>query len=276
MVEIVGPPSNVIRNRPITTELRGILESAAVATGIHKITIVSGGQTSNHIPSLKKVVGGWTGSRRHDNGRAADIMLKRNGNVLKFTNNDGSQVASFISAVATRGATGIGAATDYMGDRTIHVGFGNSVSNTQKLVWGRNGASANAPQWLRQAAAAGWSNQAFEIADFVGLEAGNTHVTARDGVWLRKGPGLEFGKIRLLSAKTKLTVVGTDGDWSRVDLEGDNLVDGHIHSSFLTSDLIFENFDYHEDVEEPSDSSELSSATLVKVSKRRVSKKVKK
>ena len=50
MAEIVGPPANVIRNRPITTELRELLDGSADATGVEKVVIVSGGQTSNHAP----------------------------------------------------------------------------------------------------------------------------------------------------------------------------------------------------------------------------------
>src|SRR5947209_208670 len=56
MAQIVGPPANVIRNRPITTELRALLNGAAEATGVQKVVIVSGGQTSNHAPNLEGVV----------------------------------------------------------------------------------------------------------------------------------------------------------------------------------------------------------------------------
>ena len=50
MAEIVGPPTSVIRNRPITTELRELLDGAAEDTGVEKVVILSGGQTSNHAP----------------------------------------------------------------------------------------------------------------------------------------------------------------------------------------------------------------------------------
>ena len=153
MANIVGPPNNVIRNKPITTELHDLLNGAADATGIEKVVIISGGQTSNHAANLNGVVGGWTGSHRHDNGRAADIELIRNGTTLAFTDTDGSQVEAFVTAAAARGANGIGAGVHYMGPNKIHVGFGNSLSDHQKLVWGAAGASANAPGWLRRAAA---------------------------------------------------------------------------------------------------------------------------
>jgi hypothetical protein len=163
MAQIVGPPANVIRNRPITTELRELLDGAAEATGVARVVIVSGGQTSNHAPHLNGVVGGWTGSRRHDNGRAADIELVRAGDTLTFTDTDGSKVAEFVTAAAARGAIGIGAGVNYMGRKRIHVGFGNSPTDLQKLVWGAAGLSANAPAWLRAAAGEGWSNPVEEI-----------------------------------------------------------------------------------------------------------------
>lgn len=235
MANIEGPPANKVRNRPITAELHAVLDGAAVATGIQKVIIFSGGQTSNHAPHLENVVGGWTGSRRHDDGRAADIHLVKDGTVLKFTDADGSEVEDFVTAAAARGATGIGAGVGYMGPTSIHVGFGKSPSDHVKLVWGKAGASANAPAWLKQAAAAGWNNPVAVVVEhaFAALGAGRSMVTARAGLWLRKGPGVEFDRGRLLDAGTMLAVVGFDGDWARVDLEGDGRVDGHVHSAFL-------------------------------------------
>jgi hypothetical protein len=228
MAVIVGPPANSIRNRAITAELREVLNGAADANGIQRVVIFSGGQTDNHAANLKNVVGGWTGSRRHDNGRAADIHLIKDGNTLSFTNSNGSQVAAFITDVAARGANGIGAATDYMGPTSIHVGFGLSPSDTTKLTWGRAGASANAPMWLRNAARAGWNNPAGDL-----ISAGRAIVKARGGLWLRRGPGLGFDRARLLAEGSALTIVGFDGEWARVDLEGDGSIDGHVFAAFL-------------------------------------------
>jgi hypothetical protein len=235
MAEIIGPPANVTRNRPITAELSALLNGAADATGIQKVVIFSGGQTSNHAPHLKGVVGGWIGSPRHDDGRAADVHLVKDGTTLRFTDADGSEVEAFVTAAAARGATGIGAGLDYMGPTSIHVGFGKSPSDHQKLVWGEDGLSVNAPGWLRQAAAAGWNNPiatGLEHA-FAALAPGRSMVMARGGLWLRKGPGIEFDRGRLLDAGTVLAVVGFDGEWARVDLEGDGRVDGHVHTAFL-------------------------------------------
>lgn len=253
MAVIVGPPANVIRCRPISAELRELLDAAADATGIDRVVIVSGGQTSNHAPHLKGVTCGWTGSRRHDNGRAADIELVRDGNTLSFTDSDGSQVAEFVTACAARGATGIGAGVNYMGRRRIHVGYGKSPSDLQKLVWGAAGASANAPSWLRAAAAEGWDDpvdEGFAAAGASVRISGGAVVAARGGLWLRKGPGLGFEPSRLLAEGTELSVLGFDGEWARVDLEGDGRIDGHVFAAFLgTAGQV----DINDGVEEPAE-----------------------
>ncbi|WP_275791463.1 SH3 domain-containing protein [Pararhizobium gei] len=58
-------------------------------------------------------------------------------------------------------------------------------------------------------------------------------VNARDGLWLRRGPGLAFDRARLLEAGTSLTILGLDGEWARVDLQGDGLIDGYVFAAFL-------------------------------------------
>lgn len=249
MAVIVGPPANATRCRPITTELQELLNGAADATGVDKVVIVSGGQTSNHAPHLKGVPCGWTGSRRHDNGGAADIELIRGGNTLSFTDTNGSQVAGFVTACAARGATGIGAGEHYMGKKRIHVGFGT------KAVWGAAGLSANAPAWLRTAVQEGWNNPAddnFATAAPV-RTSGRSIVAARGGLWLRRGPGLGFDRARLLDEGTELGILGLDGEWARVDLEGDGRIDGHVFAAFLQAAASGDAGDAGDDIEEPGD-----------------------
>lgn len=257
MVEIIGPPPNATRCRPITDELRELLNSAAVSTGIDKIVIASGGQPSNHAPELKNVPCGWTGSPRHDNGRAADIQLIKNGTTLRFSDSDGGQVAPFVTSCAAHGATGIGAGVNYMGPKTIHVGFGRTTSDTQQLVWGANGASANAPQWLRIAAREGWNNLTADagavISDLPAVS--RSTVNARDGLWLRRGPGLAFDRARLLEAGTTVATLGLDGEWARVDLEGDGLIDGYVFAAFLGAS---ETGNLDDGIEEPIDDAALA------------------
>ncbi len=102
------------------------------------------------------------------------------------------------------------------------------------------------------------------VFDFVGLSRtvgavggvakipGRYVVIARGGLRLRNGPGLEFDATRTLDAGTGMTVVGVDGpggEWARVDLEDDGLIDGHVFASFLAPAA--SDGHGHEDVAEP-------------------------
>ncbi len=64
--------------------------------------------------------------------------------------------------------------------------------------------------------------------------AGQLHVViARGALNLRSGPGTTFPVLRNLAANTVVSVVGRQGDWARVDLEGDGLADGFASLAFL-------------------------------------------
>ena len=135
------------RDLPIAPQLRNLLLSAAEASGVDLVRVTSGGQC--RIGTCTK----RTGSQRHDDGNAADLQLIVGERTLKFTsNNDLPTFKTFVTAAARAGATGIGAGVDYMGDDTIHVGFG------ARAVWGAGGRSANAPPWIKDAARAGWQS----------------------------------------------------------------------------------------------------------------------
>src|SRR5262245_52579321 len=134
MTTFTGPPTDAIRNKPITTELKQVFEKAALAAGIDKIQITSGGQDTLGEGNRR------TGSTRHDRGRAADIQLEINGTTLTFTDQSAHPaILTFVAAAAAAGAIGIGAGLGYMGNRTIHVGFGTSETDRTKLVWGAGG-----------------------------------------------------------------------------------------------------------------------------------------
>jgi hypothetical protein len=228
MAVIVGPPANATRCRSITAELRELLNEAADANGIDKIVINSGGQPSNHAPHLKNVPCGWTGSRRHDNGRAADIQLVRNGSTLTFTDTNGSQVSPFLTACAARGATGIGAGVGYMGPKTMHIGFGT------KAVWGKDGLSVNAPPWLRTAVNAGWNNPVAGFAPMISTQSPSRSVViARRGLYLRAAADLTANRLDELTAGTEVSVLGFEGAWARVDMQGDGLMDGLVYAAYL-------------------------------------------
>ena len=59
---------------------------------------------------------------------------------------------------------------------------------------------------------------------------------ARNGLRLRGGPGTDFPIIKSLPFGTLVFVLRREGDWSQVDLEGDNAADGFVLSSFLRAD----------------------------------------
>ncbi len=140
-----------IRDRPISKELELVLTRAGNAAGIDKIFVTSGGQPGT--------AGKSTGSTRHNGGRAADLRLVAGGKRLTFSDSAADPlVARFVTAAAAHGASGIGAGVNYMGAETLHVGFGRTISDAQKLVWGAGGHAKNAPQWLRDAAKEGWFN----------------------------------------------------------------------------------------------------------------------
>ena len=168
-----------IRDRPICDELRTVLLKAADAAGVDVVYVTSGGQPGTS--------GGRVGSTRHDGGRAADLQLIVDGKTQTFDDVDGGDVVErFVAAAAANGATGIGAGVQYMGPATLHVGFGRTVADHARLVWGAGGASANAPAWLRRAAAIGWDERpdwAYGVRDrdvgTAGLADGASHAVAR-------------------------------------------------------------------------------------------------
>ena len=233
MVIFVGPPPDAIRNQPISDELKRVLDAAAQAAGIDTVRITSGGQDALGAGSRR------TGSTRHDHGRAADLQCVVGGNTLTFTDQSAAPgILSFVTAAAAAGATGIGAGVGYMGNRTIHVGFGTSVSDHSKLTWGAGGRSATAPQWLRDAAAAGWAAPA--PPPHVGADSafapGRFAVIARNGLKVRGGPGTNFGSEITLPAGTEIDVVersAVNPAWVRVDVQGDGLLDGYVFAAFL-------------------------------------------
>jgi hypothetical protein len=139
-----------IRDMPISAALRRVLLAAAHEAGVDIVRVTSGGQPGSR--------GQRTGSNRHDGGNAADLELVARGRTLDFTRPaDLDTICRFVASAAACGATGIGAGVNYMGPQRLHVGFGNGPQDTTQVVWGEGGASANAPDWLRDAAQLGWS-----------------------------------------------------------------------------------------------------------------------
>jgi uncharacterized protein (TIGR02594 family) len=58
-------------------------------------------------------------------------------------------------------------------------------------------------------------------------------VNARNGLNLRRGPGIEYDVVRTLPAASILHGHAQHGDWLLVDAEGDGLTDGYMATKFL-------------------------------------------
>lgn len=87
------------------------------------------------------------GSVRHDEGNAADVFFyTSDGRRLDWSNpNDVPVYQEIVRRARDNGLTGFGAGPGYMQPGSMHIGYGAPA------VWGANGRSANAPQWLRDA-----------------------------------------------------------------------------------------------------------------------------
>lgn len=228
MVQLIEDTNGNVRDLPIAARLRTLLLAAADAAGIDVVRVTSGGQAKLGTPGKR------TGSTRHDLGNAADLMLQRGGRTLAFTDaGDLRFFEEFVAQAVAHGATGIGAGVDYMGSRTIHVGFG------AWSVWGARGKAANAPAWLVRAANRGRGAKgkapATPPAPSVHDDDRQYVVIARSGLRLRAGPGTQFRSTGVLQRGTRLAAVpdGTDPSWAKVDLQGDGFFDGYVFAAFI-------------------------------------------
>lgn len=71
-------------------------------------------------------------------------------------------------------------------------------------------------------------------ASDVGQTSGKRYqVIARDGLRLRAGPSTEFKTLQLCAAGTILNVLSIEGAWALIDLHGDSLADGYVHTGFI-------------------------------------------
>lgn len=70
----------------------------------------------------------------------------------------------------------------------------------------------------------------------VGASATYT-ITARSGLNLRAGPGESFGVIQKYPLGTLVRGVKRIGDWMQIDIQGDGVSDGYMHSSYLKAEI---------------------------------------
>jgi hypothetical protein len=150
-----------IRDQDISPELMALLETVGNELDVY-FEVHSGGQ------SPKGSGGKRTGSTRHDHGKAADVkaytLQDGQKRYLDFSKSKDRDLWSDIVRLAVAGgATGIGAGSDYMGNQTVHIGYGN------KGTWGAGGRSANAPEWLTAAYKSGTLTPPLNIPDVASL-----------------------------------------------------------------------------------------------------------
>jgi len=226
MAQLVEDTRGKIRDLPIADSLRALLLAAADSAGVDVVRVTSGGQAKLGTPGKR------TGSTRHDLGNAADLRLEKDGRALSFSvPGELSAFEEFVTAATAAGATGIGAGVDYMGQLTIHVGFG------AEAYWGGGGKAANAPSWLRRAVLAGRAQRDGRPppAPAPASGPGDYIVLARSGLRLRSGPGTTFESRAVLARGTRLRAVIDDSapNWARVDLERDGLFDGYVFAAYI-------------------------------------------
>jgi hypothetical protein len=223
MVQLIEDTKGKIRDLPIQPRLRDLLIEAAEVTGVDVVRVISGGQAKLGSSGKR------TGSTRHDEGKAANLMLEIAGQPLSFATDAGLPIfEAFVTASARLGATGIGAGIGYIGPLPIHVGFGDPA------IWGAGGKAANAPAWLRRAVAAA-SGGGDGTGTMPPPPANHYVVIARGGLRLRAGPGTDFGTRQILPMGTRVTATidPKTPEWMQVDLEDDGMIDGYVYASFL-------------------------------------------
>lgn len=127
-----------VRKYPLASQTRAWLDAASARTGLEAV-VTSGGQDDAGRRALNS-------SHRHDRGGAGDLKLRdpETGRFLDMTNPaDRTRMEAFMRESVAAGATGIGAAPNYMGTQTMHIGGGSEAT------WGKKGEAA--PEWVQRA-----------------------------------------------------------------------------------------------------------------------------
>lgn len=127
------------RTDPLDPQLVEILNQVAARTGV-VMQVYSGGQDDDT---------GYTGSVRHDHGKAADVRLyvRNDDGTLRRLDASRASDVPILQDVAkysfAYGANGVGMGPDYMGNGSMHIGFGLNPANHGKVatpnkdsIWG--------------------------------------------------------------------------------------------------------------------------------------------
>lgn len=139
---------NGIRNKPIQPKLANMINAASAKSG-YRIVVYSGGQVATRDGGRNGV--NRTGSKRHDDGWAADIRVYDGSTRLSAENpSHFDRLYQFAKILKSVGIESIGAGPGYMaGNLHIDIAISNGRSGAQATKWGVNGRSANTPRWLR-------------------------------------------------------------------------------------------------------------------------------
>jgi putative chitinase len=161
------------RKKPITPELKEVLQFAAEESGV-QVEVFSGGQADIMQGGPR------TGTERHDLGHAADIRLKvknSDGSYRYLSSNneaDRKIMAKFITNSRKMGATGIGSGLGYMGESGIHIGtvVRPDIDYSNKPYGAPAGKEAvwQSDEWAQEAFAEG-QRQAVEFQKTGGMPA---------------------------------------------------------------------------------------------------------
>ena len=134
------------RNQPLQNRLFNIIDQAANETGLF-VEVFSAGQDPPIGANPRR-----TGSRRHDNGYAADIHLKTSLISTEYlsTNDGNEKVTKFAKALLKYGIHSIGAGNGYMNNNALHVdiSIGQPGVPYARYFGGKNAKRVDAAKWL--------------------------------------------------------------------------------------------------------------------------------
>lgn len=240
-----------ISNEPTPAHLRNLRRTAALLEEIRALFGVPLQVTSGYRnPQVNALVGGVPTSA-HALGLAADFHVKG--------------IDDLSAAKRIRDSGIVFDQLIFEAGRCVHLGLQPAGKTQRQQVLRQPGgpgspvfdglepagaAAAPVPQPQRQPAAIPASTLAAPVAPAVPvpapqapaiietapLEAPASNrfvVIARDGLRLRSGPSQDFPEKRTLPSGTVVNVIGREGSWALVDLEGDGQADGFMSAPFL-------------------------------------------
>ena len=229
-----------ISNAPTPAHLRNLRRTAALLEEIRALFGVPLQVTSGYRnPQVNALVGGVPTSA-HALGLAADFHVKG--------------LDDLSAAKRIRDSGIVFDQLIHEAGRCVHVGLQAAGKTQRRQVLRQPGgpgspvfdglepagtATAPVPQTQRQPAVpvtpppAPQALAAIATAPAEALASSRFVVIARDGLRLRSGPSQDFPEKRTLPSGTVVNVIGREGLWALVDLEGDGQADGFMNAPFL-------------------------------------------